>query len=191
MKIIGWIRLGDKAACGGTVVEGENRMTYNGIPFAFQGARIACQKHCTIMQAHDHITLPNGRHVPHHGHLTSGGCPLMSTANDQNGWGNSSGESIPSQFVQNREGDWVACLHDSAYDLTFFIRDQVTALPLSNVRYRITLESGKTIEGKTNANGLTENVFSDSPELATIEAPYYGDSSTASNTDLHPGSCGC
>lgn len=44
MKIIGWIRYGNKTACGGTVVEGDSICTSHGRAYAFQGARVACRK---------------------------------------------------------------------------------------------------------------------------------------------------
>lgn len=44
MEIIGWIRQGDKAACGGTVVEGLKTCTSRGVPYTYQGAQVACQK---------------------------------------------------------------------------------------------------------------------------------------------------
>ncbi len=60
MKIIGWIRQGDKAACGGLVAEGDPFCTGRGKPYAFQGAKMACEKTCSITQGFVRRTLTNG-----------------------------------------------------------------------------------------------------------------------------------
>lgn len=86
MGILGWIRVGDKATCGGTVIEGLPNCTSHGIPLSYEGAAMACRKNCRIGEAHAAHTLPNGRHQPHHGHRTLPGmCPLISTLNDIEG----------------------------------------------------------------------------------------------------------
>jgi uncharacterized Zn-binding protein involved in type VI secretion len=82
MRIIGWIREGDKAACGGTVVEGLATCTGRGVPYGYQGPRMACRKRCVIAEGFARATLVNGRGRVIHGMKTSGGCPLISTLND-------------------------------------------------------------------------------------------------------------
>lgn len=71
MKILGWIRVGDKAACGGTVAEGFERASYNGVPYSFQGAKISCPQTCVIAEACSIFKLPNGNayHIMAIGHL--------------------------------------------------------------------------------------------------------------------------
>ena len=108
MNIIGWIREGDKAACGGKVVEGLNTCTGRGIPYSFQGARMACRNNCVIVEGFSRATLANGRSRVIHGMRTSGGCPLHSTLNDIDGVSNESGEAIPLRFTQDHNGEWAA-----------------------------------------------------------------------------------
>ena len=59
----------------------------------------------------------------------------------------------------------------------FLVRDQATGAPVAGVPYRLTLESGKALEGVTSATGLTQTISADSALTATLEVPYYGDSS--------------
>lgn len=167
MKIIGWIRYGDKTACGGTVVEGLPNCTSHGRAISFQGARIACRKGCVIVEGFPRATLPNGRPRVIHGMITSGGCPCYSTLNDIDGVGNESGEEIPIRFVQNEEGDWVGKMNEG-YDQHFVLTDDETGQPLANRHYRMTC-NGKVIEGKTDSNGKTEKISSDDPAEVTIE----------------------
>jgi len=105
MNIIGWIREGDKAACGGKVAEGLNTCTSHGIPYSFQGARMACRKNCVIAEGFSRSTLANGRSQVIHGMKTSGGCQLNSTLNDIDGVGNESSEAIPLSFMQDHIGE--------------------------------------------------------------------------------------
>jgi uncharacterized Zn-binding protein involved in type VI secretion len=94
MKIIGWIREGDKATCRGTVAEGLKTCTSHGVPYTYQGARMACRKNCVIVEGFARSTLPNGRSRVIHGMVTSGGCSLYSTLNDVDGVVNESGDVV-------------------------------------------------------------------------------------------------
>ena len=58
------------------------------------------------------------------------------------------------------------------HDLHFLVQDEVTGKPLVNIPYKITLKNGKSIEGKTDASGLTEKIGDNSSTIATLEAPY-------------------
>jgi uncharacterized Zn-binding protein involved in type VI secretion len=172
MGIIGWIRLGDKAACGGIVVEGEARVSHEGIPFAFEGARLACRFNCTIAQAYAHYTLPNGKNAPHHGHMTSRGCPLISTANGVCGVGTGSADAAPAQFIEHEDGGWQQKPDHAEHEHRYLLRDEQSGEPLANVRYKITLASGAVVQGRTDAQGQTEALAS---EAGSIEAPYHGE----------------
>lgn len=107
MKILGWIRKGDNAACGEVVAEGMPTFTVHGQPVAFLGANMTCRKNCVIAQAHPGYTLPNQKTAPHHGHVTSNGCPLISSLNDVYGWKNESDENIPAAYKQNHLEEWI------------------------------------------------------------------------------------
>ncbi|WP_058894721.1 PAAR domain-containing protein [Herbaspirillum rubrisubalbicans] len=167
MKIIGWIRYGDKAACGGTVIEGDQTCLSHGRAYAFQGARMACRKNCIIAHGFPRSTLTNGRSQVIHGMKTSAGCPLQSTLNEIDGVGSDDGEEIPVRFVQNDEGEWIGKMNEG-YDQHFVVTDEQTGQALANRYYRMTC-NGKVIEGKTDIDGKTSKVSSDDPVEVTIE----------------------
>lgn len=191
MQIIGCIRVGDRAACGGMVAQSESGIIVDGRECAFKGAKMACQRHCTIAQAAGEYTLCNGADLPHHGHLTTGGCPLESSANDLYGFACEPASAPPARFILGQDGQWMACPHTGEFDILFVIKNHMSGLPVPNIRYRISLESGTVLVGTTNQYGLTELVSSDQPERATIEVPYHGDSTTDPHTDHQSDACAC
>ena len=85
MKIAGFIRVGDKTGCGGTVLEGDETCVSHGRAYAFQGARVSCRKRCVIAEGVMHMILANGRPRVTDGMKTSGGCVCESTLNGVDG----------------------------------------------------------------------------------------------------------
>jgi uncharacterized Zn-binding protein involved in type VI secretion len=81
----GWLRVSDHADCGGTVAEGLACDTSDGIAYTFQGARMSCDKSCTIAEGYPSSTLSNGAAQVLDGQQTSGGCRLISTLNGVDG----------------------------------------------------------------------------------------------------------
>ncbi|MET3132216.1 putative Zn-binding protein involved in type VI secretion [Oxalobacteraceae bacterium GrIS 1.11] len=168
MKIIGWIRVGDKAACGGTVIEGLSTNKIHGIESSYEGAKMDCRKNCHIGEAHPTNKLANGRNRPHHGHRTMPGmCPLISTVNDICGRGNDTNAEIPIHFIQNEDGEWIGKSNEG-YDQHFHLIDEVTGKPLAKRFYRMTC-NGRVIEGHTDNNGYTSKVETDVPASVKIE----------------------
>jgi len=53
------------------------------------------------------------------------------------------------------------------------------------------LEDGTTVTGRTDANGLTDKISSPTPQLATIEAPYHGDSPSPTDSGREHFACYC
>jgi uncharacterized Zn-binding protein involved in type VI secretion len=174
MEIIGWIRYGDKAACGATVIEASSaEISYNK-GYSFEGARMACRKNCIIIEGFPSAFLSNGRRQVIHGMLTSGGCPLQSTLNDIDGVGNEDGKEIFPAFVQDENGGWKGIYppaqeHEQAYDEYFMIMDEKSCAPAKNRFYRITLDTGEVIEGHTDEEGLTQYATSDKRVALTLE----------------------
>jgi hypothetical protein len=165
-------------------------MTYQNIAYAFKGAQVACPYGCVIAEGFDGLTLPNGKKAAHHGHVTSRGCPLNSTANDLCGYSNSSGQAISSRFIPTITGEWGECNHDDLYDLVFVVRDQGGKV-MSDTPYRIKLDSGSVFLGRTSVSGMTEVIHSSIADYATLEVPYYGDVSSATDPDLDSDACTC
>lgn len=76
------------------------------------------------------------------------------------------------------------------FDQTVLLKDK-SGHPLKSMPYRITLESGQTIEGVTDSAGCTEKVYSNSGEVAQIEAPYYGNTQCSADSAYGSDACGC
>ncbi|UWE19019.1 PAAR domain-containing protein [Herbaspirillum huttiense] len=167
MKIVGWIRYGDKTACGGTVMQGDPTCISYGKPYAFHGALIACRKKCIIADGYPLSTLTNGRAMAIHGMKSSAGCPIQSTLNNIDGVGVDDNTEIPLRYVQDDTGEWIGKMNEG-YDQHFVLNDEITGEPLANRHYRMKLD-GRVIEGKTDSFGKTEKVFADDPKDVTIE----------------------
>ena len=80
---------------------------------------------------------------------------------------------------------------DVTHDMHFLVQDEETGAPLANVPYKLTLVGGTSITGTTDGNGMTEKVSSNTTQIAQIEVPYHGDSSSATYSNLGCDACGC
>jgi len=106
--------------------------------------------------------------------VTSNGCPLQSSLNDIDGVGNESGKQIPPAFARSPHGDWMAIVppdqeHGHAYDEYFIVVDEQTGAPVRDRAYRMTLDTGETIAGRTDGEGRTRYATSDRRRALTIE----------------------
>lgn len=79
----------------------------------------------------------------------------------------------------------------NGYDLAFLIRNKQTGAPLSDVKYRVQLESGDVVVGMTDAEGRTQLVHSDTPQIASIQVPYDDDDTTQPHTRGGQETCDC
>lgn len=156
--MLGWIRVMDKAACGGTVVEGDVTTISHGQPYTYVGASIACKHGCYVRDGDQTHRATNGRPIPHHGHCSTRGCPLISTLNEIDGRGDSSTPAA-SAFYKTEDGEWLAdgpffeeptSNHDRAIKLVC----SLTGAPIEDQAYEICAEA-TTEAGATCENGLT------------------------------------
>jgi uncharacterized Zn-binding protein involved in type VI secretion len=176
MKIIGWIRYGDKTACGGTVVEGSPTDISYGRAYAFQGARIACRKNCVIVEGFIRSTLTNGRAQVIHGMTTSGGCPCYSTLNDIDGVGNESGETIAEKHFLNADGYWAPVKDPEPHEDPYDEQPQLVAPPIEGVPYYVETMDGRTFSGRTGADGLLPRIDTYGEDEYAV---YWGDEAIA------------
>lgn len=121
---------------------------------------MACHKNCVIAQAYPVFILPNGRTVPHHGHLTSNGCPLISTLNGTHGLQIEGGNEVPVAYKQNDDEEWIPIFaplkhEDCEYDQHMIFENQ-DGQALEGIPYRLTDERGAIIEGSITADGKTQ-----------------------------------
>jgi uncharacterized Zn-binding protein involved in type VI secretion len=159
MRIIGWIRKDDFAACGATVLEGVEFVKSMGRPVAVVGAKISCSKGCVIAEGYERSKV-NGVAKVLHGMKTSCGCPLISTLNDKDGVTNTSGEEVPIRFVEEN-GQWVGKTNEG-FDQQFVLHDEATGDILMHRGYSIECE-GRVIEGRTDGEGKTERIEMSDP----------------------------
>lgn len=176
MNIIGWIRENDKAACGGTVMEGHKDWISHGLPFSFQGARMACRNNCVIAEGFSRSILPNGHSMVIHGMKTSGGCPLYSTLNDVDGICNESGDVIAEKHFLNAEGHWVPVREPGPHEALYDERPQLIAPPIDGVPYYIETLDGRTFSGRAGADGLLPRINTHGEDEYTV---YWADDALA------------
>lgn len=166
MSIIGWIREGDAASCGGHVERGHPTYTSHGKALAYDGSPMKCRKNCVVKAREHHFSLPDGLPKVLHGDETSGGCPLMSTLNGIHGIGDPSGVPIATAYFQQAVGAHVAAglaaeaLDDGAwvpgrYDDRYVLLSAHDDEPLAHVAYAIEREDGGVEHGTTDAEGRT------------------------------------
>lgn len=168
MKIIGWIRIGDKASCGGVVAEASQSEKSHGLGYAFQGGTMSCNKGCKIADGYAHAKLDNGMLRVTHGQLTSGGCALVSTLNDIDGIGNASGKPLADQFIQDAEGKLVDVFLPRARALCEFdqhlVFEDEHGKALEGIHYQLFDTRGALISGVTGADGKTDIMGGDKGE---------------------------
>jgi uncharacterized Zn-binding protein involved in type VI secretion len=172
MKTIGWVRLGDKASCGGVVAEASSTETSHGKGYAFQGAAMDCKKGCKIADGHPNARLTNGKQRVTHGQCTSGGCALASTLNDVDGIGNASGSQIADAFKQDAAGNLLEIFLPRPLPLCTFDQHVVFVdehgAELDGVPYQLADERGATIDGVTGSDGRTNIMGSEKAGNLTI-----------------------
>ena len=172
MKIVGWIRLDDKASCGGVVAEGSATEKSHGKGYAFQGAAMNCPSGCTIADAYPHARLENGKQRVTHGQCTSGGCSLISTLNNIDGIGNASGAVVADAFAQDAQGKLLSIFLPRSpelceYDQHIVFTDEHGA-PLDDVHYQLCDSRGALIKGVTGKDGRTEIMGGDRDETLSF-----------------------
>jgi uncharacterized Zn-binding protein involved in type VI secretion len=166
MSIIGWIREGDAASCGGHVEHGHPTYTSHGKPLAHDGSPMKCRKNCVVNAGNHHFTLPDGLLQALHGDETSGGCPLTSTLNGIHGIDDPSGAPVATAFFQPAAaaliaaGLAVAPLEDERwvpgrYDDRYVLVGANDGEPLAHTDYAIQREDGSVEYGTTDAEGHT------------------------------------
>ncbi|MCH2240622.1 MAG: PAAR domain-containing protein [Aquabacterium sp.] len=78
--ILGFICVGDKTSCGGTVITGSNNdFDASGRRISRIGDSIGCRHNCKIITGHDTIIVA-GQRVAVHGSLTTKQCICLATA---------------------------------------------------------------------------------------------------------------
>jgi uncharacterized Zn-binding protein involved in type VI secretion len=197
------IRQGDKTSHGGTVIEGSPSDICHGKAIAFIGHKTVCPQckgNFPIIEGAPTTTF-YGKGVALAGMKTACGAVLIAsqlTDIVEHGGGNDG--SAPARPVKSQSASnpnqktteitqSVSSADAFAFDLFFRVQHDDTGKNMPGVPYKITLDDGREFKGVTDENGNTQKVYSDSPQIAKIEAPYYDDSN--SHAASESGSCGC
>lgn len=200
------IRLGDPTSHGGTVIEGSFTDICFDKPIAYLGHKTYCPK-CrgTFPISEGAMTASfYGKGVALAGMKTACGAILIATQfTDTVEYGGGGAPRTVSPSAVATPSDLAAALggttatlpmsdadHHHKYDLAFRVQDESTGKAVAYTRYRIILDDGTELIGTTDADGMTEKAYSDHPQNATIEVPYYAHDSTP-HTDHEHDACDC
>jgi uncharacterized Zn-binding protein involved in type VI secretion len=192
-------RHGDLTTNQGVVIAPGNYNTVMGLQVALAGDKIECPACKTTGYIRSAPPSPeqyyNDRRFAYGGDLCICGChpPPRIIASVTN-W--SASNFKVSIALDPAAADWLIseghqpAEYGLAFDQTVLLKDK-TGKPLCDMPYRITLADGRTVVGVTNASGLTEKIYSNTGDVAHVEAPYYGNTERPADTTHGPDTCGC
>jgi len=174
------IVVGDRTSHGGVVITGSPFSDVEGKAIARIGDKVTCPKkghgRVTTIVTGDITDIIDGSPIARHGDVTACGAMLISsqmlTYVDEEGDGGYEGKGAApmgasSAFAAVRRPP-VAQRADDRFDQHFLLNDEVTGEPLANRFYRLTWK-GRSVEGYTNGEGLTERVEADTAVDVQIE----------------------
>lgn len=176
------IVVGDRTSHGGVVVSGSPFSDVDGKAIARIGDKVTCPQkghgNVTTIVTGDQTVLIDGSPVARHGDKTACGATLLSSqiaayvdygsTTDGNGPAKNTNHVPAANSKLANPGDT-----QQAYDLQFLVKGEQTGAPQYGVPYRITLDDGRVVTGRTDKNGLTQKVCANYPATASIEAPYH------------------
>ena len=153
----------------------------NGRGYTWQGAQMACRKDCRIAGGFIHATLMNGRPRVLHGDITSAGCPLISTLNDEDGVSSEGGESVAEKYYINADGVWTpitaastneSAQHEDPYDE----QPQLVTSIIEGTPFFVETMDGRTFSGRASINGSLPRIDTYGEDEYTA---YWGDEALA------------
>jgi uncharacterized Zn-binding protein involved in type VI secretion len=193
-----FIVLGDQTDHGGVVIEASMVSDTHGNGIARVGDQVTCPQRghgTTVIVSGDPTMVIDGKPAARHGDKTACGATLISSqfvSTVSDGSGAKAGVQSSGGAQTRSNGLLTGLLSPAhAYDLHFLVKDEATGQPAPGLPYKLTLEDGTTVTGRTDANGLTDKISSPTPQLATIEAPYHGDSPSPTDSGREHFACYC
>ncbi len=155
-----YITVGAKTSHGGTVISGSPHTTHNGIPVARKGDKVICKKckKVTTIVSGDASFIVDGAPIARGGDVTSCGAKLIAI---QQAFAESDfdvgsiAQAEPLQFAKSDPSSMFNDINKNIYDDRFQLLDKHSQLPLAYINYRLDY-NGKSVEGKTDAEGFTE-----------------------------------
>lgn len=183
------IVVGDRTSHGGVVISGSPFTDIDGKAIARIGDKVTCPQKghgsVTVIVTGDMTDSIDGSPVARHGDKTACGATLISSqlltyVDDGSGLSSSPSPTTPMATSEPPKTAKAQSNEKNPYDLQFMVKGDKTGTPQVGVPYKITLDNGLVITGKTDKNGLTEKVSADYPAFATLEAPYHDNRTTDS-----------
>ncbi|WP_244986158.1 PAAR domain-containing protein [Chromobacterium violaceum] len=192
------IRLGDPTDHGGKVVSASSTTTMFGKAVALVGDSVSCPQNghvnCVIVEGDPSWTV-GGKGVALEGHKVSCGATLISTLGQVlRGYESSAGASAAAPTpTLTAAGSALAAASTAAalFDMHFLIQGDQSGKPLANIPYKLSLEDGTEVVGRTDEQGFTQKISASHPAIATIIAPYYEHNHDTEDTDTDDGCCAC
>lgn len=159
-----YITVGATTTHGGTVITGSPHTTHNGVQVSRKGDKVICRKckKVTTILTSDPTFIVDGAPIARGGDVTSCGAKLIAI---QQSFCESDFEVFgveqptPLQFPKSDPDALFAAINDKVYKDGFQLLDQHSQLPLAYINYRLDYD-GKSVEGKTDAEGFTEIIES-------------------------------
>ena len=165
-----FIVVGDPTDHGGVVIGSTQTTDTFGKRLARVGDQVTCPKKghgTTVIVTGDPTMIVDGAPVARHGDKCVCGATLISSqvlSGVGEGRGNSRADQASTRTTQEHAYGSPRAEFDQRFQLM-----NLQGSPMRDVPYVITLESGTTWFGRTDASGMTEVVVSASDEVATIE----------------------
>ena len=155
-----YITVGATTTHGGKVITGTPYTTHNGVQVSRKGDKVICKKckKVTTILTGDPSFIVDGAPIARGGDITSCGAKLIAI---QQSFADSDFEVFgveqpePLQFPKSAPSSMFNNIDEDMYDDRFQLLDQHSQLPLAYINYRLDY-NGKSVEGKTDAEGFTE-----------------------------------
>jgi len=159
------IRVGDRTSHGGVVVTGDQTVTVFGRPAARKGDMTTCPK-CkgTYPIVQGTRSTGSSQWLALEGMRTACGATLIAS---QHFWQEALADGNGSGASSNAPPSEVASA-STVYRGRFQAIDEATREPVAGRQYRITSMNGAMLEGATDAEGYTNWVESESPDMLSL-----------------------
>jgi uncharacterized Zn-binding protein involved in type VI secretion len=171
MAIVGFIVVGDRTSHGGIVISGNMTYTIYGVPVARVGDKVFCPrcKQTTVIISSRFPTVSSmGQVMTYDQDSTSCGALLYSRHNGHAGWDCGGPESTPVRADASASVDQNLPKGALSFQEHFILHDETGKL-MANVPYFVRTGEGRTYEGETDAEGQTDVVWTDSPDVIEVK----------------------
>jgi uncharacterized Zn-binding protein involved in type VI secretion len=167
MGIIGFIVLGDRTSHGGKVLECNSRRTIDGIPVARLGDLVwcpRCNRATKIITSRFPQIKENGIPSAFDMDMTDCGALLYSRHNNHAGYGSNAPTSNRATAASSTaKATAISSGNGPSVQEHFVFHDTDTGKGIVGLKYTLTSNDGRAIQGETDEHGRTGIVWTDSP----------------------------